>query len=259
MAALVNDYFAPLTPISEDNITFAAGVTALNEMIAQVLCNVGDAIMLGRPNYGSFNKDLVLRTGVRLEYVSFHGADQFAPDVVDVYAKALKQARERGMNVRALLICNPHNPLGRCYPKATLDRLIDFCAFEDMHLISDEIYVLSVFNPAAKSTSVLACGKDEPEHHDRVHVLYGLSKDFAGAGLRLGCLTSRSKAVNDAIRPICRFASPSEISGALAAELLDDKAFILSWIQTIRTALRGSFTFATKLLDETGIRYSEPV
>ncbi|KAF2099405.1 PLP-dependent transferase [Rhizodiscina lignyota] len=259
MAGLVNDYFAPLTPISADHITFTAGVTALNEMITQVLCNEGDTIMLGRPSYGSFNKDLVLRTDVQLEYVGFNGADQFAPEVVDVYADALKQARERGSKVRALLVCNPHNPLGRCYPQATLERLVDFCVSEDLHLISDEIYALSIFNPTAQFTSVLGCGKDTPEYHNRVHVLYGMSKDFAGAGLRLGCLISRSKVVNDAIRPICRFASPSEISGFLAAELLDEKDLVKSFIEQSRKALFQSHRFAAGLLHEAGIKYYWPV
>jgi len=56
-------HFKPAQNISAEQITFAAGVTDLNEVIALVTCNPGDAIMLGRPNYGAFTRDMTTRTG----------------------------------------------------------------------------------------------------------------------------------------------------------------------------------------------------
>lgn len=68
---------------------------------------------------------------------------------------------------------------GRCYSPAALRALADFCQNKDLHLISDEIYALSVYqrpNHANESfTSVLSMGQ-EIISPDRVHVLYGLSK-----------------------------------------------------------------------------------
>jgi len=62
MASHINTYFAPVTPIASGDITWAAGVTALNEMLTMVLCDEGDAILIGSTVYGSFNKDLTMRT-----------------------------------------------------------------------------------------------------------------------------------------------------------------------------------------------------
>jgi 1-aminocyclopropane-1-carboxylate synthase len=63
MALHMNEYFMPYTPLNAEHITFAAGVTFINELCALLTCDpdCGDAILLGRPNYGSFARDMVTR------------------------------------------------------------------------------------------------------------------------------------------------------------------------------------------------------
>lgn len=63
MASHVNKHFQAAFAVDPEHITFAAGVTALNETSAMMLCNEGEAIMLGRPVYGAFFRDLTMRTG----------------------------------------------------------------------------------------------------------------------------------------------------------------------------------------------------
>ena len=61
----MNAHFKPVQKIDADQITFAAGVTDLNEVCALITCDAAqhDAIMLGGPVYGSFYRDLKMRTG----------------------------------------------------------------------------------------------------------------------------------------------------------------------------------------------------
>ncbi|KAJ4321418.1 hypothetical protein N0V84_005339 [Fusarium piperis] len=63
MAKHLNRHFHPAQPIDAEEITFTAGVTNINEVCALVICDPGDAIMLGKPIYGPFAKDFVMRTG----------------------------------------------------------------------------------------------------------------------------------------------------------------------------------------------------
>jgi aspartate/methionine/tyrosine aminotransferase len=64
MAKHLTKYFKPAEAIDAEQITFAAGVTQLIEACALLLCNADeDAIMLGRPVYGTFSKNLAMRTG----------------------------------------------------------------------------------------------------------------------------------------------------------------------------------------------------
>jgi 1-aminocyclopropane-1-carboxylate synthase len=69
MADHLNKHFNPAHAngsFHAEDITFAAGVTHLNEVCALLTCDPeagDDTIMLGRPVYGSFSKDLCMRTG----------------------------------------------------------------------------------------------------------------------------------------------------------------------------------------------------
>ena len=70
--------------------------------------------------------------------------------------------------------------VGKCYPIQTLKALLHFCSKHSIHLISDEIYALTVFDSgeptATPFTSVLSIDFDGIIDPNLVHVMYGLSK-----------------------------------------------------------------------------------
>ncbi|KAI1424379.1 PLP-dependent transferase [Xylaria sp. FL1777] len=261
MANHLNEHFAAARTIDADEITFAAGVTYLNEACALVTCNpeANEAIMLANPVYGAFSIDLCLRTGVDLEGVSVGDADQFSLACVAAFDAAFEAAKARGRNIRALMICNPHNPLGRCYPRETLVGLLQLCARKGIHLISDEIYALSVYERSDRKseafTSVLSidlAGIIDPK---QVHVLYGMSKDFSLPGTRLGCVISQNSEFNHAVRAVCRFASPSQYSMYIAASFLGDQAYVRSYLKKARASLWHNRQLAESLLSEASIDF----
>ncbi|EHK48023.1 hypothetical protein TRIATDRAFT_316156 [Trichoderma atroviride IMI 206040] len=261
MSNHLNSHFQPVWPIDPEDITFTAGVTDLNEVCALVTCNPEtDAIMLGGPVYGTFSKDLALRTGIKLEWVPV-GTDQFTPDCVATFDAGFEDAKARGVNIRALIICNPHNPLGRCYPPETLRALLQFCASKGIHLISDEIYALTTYprddQPSEKFTSIRAIDYSDIIGPTQVHVLYGMSKDYGAAGLRLGCLVSQNREFRNAVRAICRFSSPSQFSMDLAAKFLEDQNFVKQLLDKSHRVLFKIRLLAEKLLDEAGLRYEK--
>ncbi|KAH1291815.1 hypothetical protein KXV68_005057 [Aspergillus fumigatus] len=261
MANHITTYFHPATPISPDHIIFANGVTSLNALCALSLTDPGDGILLGQPIYGSFNGDLRVPSGCQLIYTSFHGDDQFSPDAVTRYEEAFLQARETGVTARALLICNPHNPLGRCYPRETLEALLQFCQKYQLHLISDEVYALSVYDDADSTDGFVSVLSIDPVplgvDPALIHVLYGMSKDFAASGLRLGCLISRNERFLQAVLSMSRFHWPSHISCSIAAAVLEDQGFVESFLQKSRRLLRSQRDLAARALDEAGIPYAQ--
>lgn len=112
-------------------------------------------------------------------YATFEDIDQFGVDAVKVYEDHILQAAKDGINIRALLICNPHNPLGKCYSRVMLKELFKLCGKYDNHLISDEVYGLSVFEVEGGErvpfTSVLSLDPTGLLRTDQLHVMYGLS------------------------------------------------------------------------------------
>lgn len=92
--------------------------------------------------------------------------------------------------VKALLLTNPHNPLGQCYTRELLEACLVFCQRHNIHFISDEVYALSTFSAvdgistpftSALSLDIAAIATDP----SRVHVIWSMSKDFGCNGLRL--------------------------------------------------------------------------
>ena len=93
----------------------ASSPTALGNMLGFALAEPGDGILVSRPVYGRFELDYGVEAGVEMVYANSDAEECFSPVVVERYEAALKEAEERGVRIRALLLVNPHNPVGKAY------------------------------------------------------------------------------------------------------------------------------------------------
>lgn len=57
--------------------------------------------------------------------------------------EAMEEKLEK--DVKAFVLCNPHNPVGRVFTRAELEYIADFCERHDLLLISDEIHSQLIF------------------------------------------------------------------------------------------------------------------
>jgi aspartate/methionine/tyrosine aminotransferase len=166
--------------------------------------------------------------------------------------------------VRALLLCHPHNPLGRCYSRATIIALMRLCQKYRIHLISDEIYALSVWENTADKLETIptpfesALSIDTKDIIDPalIHVLWGLSKDFGANGMRIGVIVSQNNnPFLTACRTACIYSSPSSLAENAALAVLSDSDFLASYIQTNRERISAAHTHAVQLLHKYDIEY----
>lgn len=77
------------------------------------------------------------------------------------------------------IFVDPSN-LGRCYPASTLLALMKLCQKNAIHMISDEVYALSVYDTRDPDlptfTSALSVNPEGTIDVERLHVFYGMSK-----------------------------------------------------------------------------------
>lgn len=70
------------------------------------------------------------------------------------------------------------------------------CHKYKIHLLMDEIYALSVFDvPDTKATQLVSISTFDTDKYidpNDIHVIYGIKKDTAAGGLRLGYLYTRN-------------------------------------------------------------------
>ncbi|KAE8167720.1 pyridoxal phosphate-dependent transferase [Aspergillus tamarii] len=238
VAQFLNERLRPVLPLEVEHIMVTNGVSHAIEHCSWALCNRGDGILLGRPYYKSFIADISLRPEVEVVTVSFGKLDPLGPDCVKSYEEAVMSARKRGVVVRGLILCNPHNPLGRCYPEETIKELMRLCQCYRMHFISDEIYALSTWenkvetwdSPPVPFVSALAISTNGLIDPELVHVLWGMSKDFGANGLRVGYLISQhNRHLATALRSVGLYSYVSSISDHVAAEILENVDWGISY------------------------------
>ncbi len=116
-----------------------------------------------------------------------------APDFADVGLRKVDLADNNGRwdidfdalesavtpATRMFILCNPHNPVGRVFPAASIERLADFCRQHNLVLVSDEIHCDLVLDAVPHTSGLKFSGPDGP----RTIAMFAPSKTFNLAGL----------------------------------------------------------------------------
>ncbi|XP_063802386.1 1-aminocyclopropane-1-carboxylate synthase-like protein 1 isoform X2 [Pseudophryne corroboree] len=179
VARFLTYYCKAPAPLQPENVVILNGCGSLFSCLAAVLCDPGDAILIATPFYGGITQSIFLYSGIKLVYV--HLGSKISPQgtrpfqlTVPKMESALQTAREEGTNVKALILINPHNPLGDVYSASEMVEFLEFAKRHSLHVIVDEIYMLSVFDESATFSSVLSLDKlPDPQ---RTHIMWGISK-----------------------------------------------------------------------------------
>jgi aspartate/methionine/tyrosine aminotransferase len=238
--------------VDPEDLVVLSGATGALDVIASVLCDPGDGIVVPAPYYSALDVDLVGRSGARLIPVPQEPAAGFRldPAVID---RALCDAARDGVRVRAVAVTSPDNPAGHVYPARTLRELSEVAAGHDVDLIVDEIYAHSVFGQGS------FVGVRDPavagRHAERTHVVWGFAKDFALSGLKAGVLHTVHPQVRAAARALAYFAPVSTDTQALLRELLAGQGWVERFLAEHRARLRASYQRAAALLAEADIPF----
>jgi len=114
-----------------------------------------------------------------------------------------------------LILCNfPHNPTGYLPIQEEWQNVLDVIVRRGIYLFSDEMYRFLELEPADRLPSAVEC-------YDKAITLFGMSKTFGMAGVRLGWLVTRDQALYQRMAAfkdyttICASA-PSEILSLIA-------------------------------------------
>lgn len=265
IAHFLTQHLRPVIPLDANQLVVTNGVTTCIEQMSWCLADPGEGILLGRPYYGTFIPDLTMRPGSKVVPVSFGDCDPLSLEAVDKYEEALLAFQEStGSKVKAVMLCHPHNPLGRCYPRDVIIKLMRFCQKYRVNLISDEIYALSIWEntvdtspPSVPFESVLSIDLNGIIDPHLVHVLWGMSKDFGANGFRLGTIISQSnRALHAALQSTSLYSYPSGISEHITSLVLENKSFTDRYIQLNRQKLSESYAYAIRFVQERGIEHA---
>ncbi|KAJ8416997.1 hypothetical protein AAFF_G00282240 [Aldrovandia affinis] len=259
VASFLTQYCNSPSPLKGENVLVMNGCGSFFSTIAAVICDPGDAILIPTPFYGVIKEDVGLYSGVRLVHTHLDcqsSGNDVRPFQLTVgkLETAMEQAKAEGVSVRALILVNPHNPLGEIYSAQEMTAFLEFAKRHELHAIVDEVYMLSVFGESASFCSVLSLSR-LPDAQ-RTHVLWGISKDFGAAGLRVGTLYSQNKAFVAAVGRLGYFHGIPGTTQHQIAQLLRDRDWINGeFLPQNRARILAAHRYVTTGLQDLGIPY----
>lgn len=120
--------------IEEDWLCISPGVSPAIGITIRALANPGDKVILQTPVYPPFFGEIshngcsILNNPLLLDESGYH------MDYEDLEKKA------SDVRAKLLLLCNPHNPVGRVWTREELTKLGEICLRHNVIVIADEIH-----------------------------------------------------------------------------------------------------------------------
>lgn len=198
--------------VERSNILYTTGVVPAISAIIKALTAPGENVIVQTPVYNCFFSS-IRNNGCNIVTNELIYADgQYSIDFEDLELKAANA------NTKMLLLCNPHNPVGRVWSKEELVRICEICQRHKIMIVSDEIHCELTFN--GHSHASLATLSEAFLPH--MVICTSPSKAFNLAGLQVAnifafdpaVLTKIDKALN--INEVCEI-SPFAVEALIAA------------------------------------------
>jgi aspartate aminotransferase len=146
----------------------------------QVLCEVGDEVLVPSPYWVTYPEQVRLAGGVPV-YVETDESRGYRLEVAALEKKVTPRTR-------LLILNSPSNPTGAVLAPKDIEAVAEFVVRHDLYLISDEIYEKLVYHGAVHVSPAAV----SPEAKRRTVVVNGASKAYAMTGWRIGYSASET-------------------------------------------------------------------
>jgi alanine-synthesizing transaminase len=158
-----------------ESVFIGNGVSELIDLSLRALLDSGDEVLLPAPDYPLWSAATILNAGTP-RYYACPAARAHLPDPDEIEALC-------GPRTRAIVLVNPNNPTGACYPRELLERIVEVAGRHGLVLLSDEIYD-GIRYDGASFTPLASLAGDAP-----CVTFGGLSKVHRACGFRIGWAT----------------------------------------------------------------------
>lgn len=120
--------------IERDWLVFCTGVVPAISSIVRKLTTVGENVVVMTPVYNIFFNSIINNGRKVLESKLIYKDGEYSIDYDDLNSKLADS------QTTMLLLCNPHNPIGKIWDRGTLQRIGQMCADNNVLVVSDEIH-----------------------------------------------------------------------------------------------------------------------
>jgi alanine transaminase len=243
--------------ISPDSIFLTDGASpGVQSGLRALIRDGNDGIMIPIPQYPLYSATIQLHGGQQIGY--YLNEEKGWSLEVDELERSYKEATNRGVNVRALVIINPGNPTGQTLSKSNMEAIIDFCERRDVLLLADEVYQENVYSDKPFNSFLKVVDEMGKLETFEMISYHSVSKGFLGECGRRGGYFHLSPAIDKSVQEeLYKLVSISlcpNVDGQIMVDLMtnppkkDDPSYS-TYIQERDAILSSLKRRATKLVD----------
>ena len=129
----------------EDIFLVNGGSQAVEFLIKLIVAHKNVGVMLPYPTYSLYTAEIDMCDGKSIPY--FLDEDSLWESKMSELERAYKEAYDKGIDVRALVVINPGNPTGNVISKETIEKMVDFADAHKLMIIADEVYQTNIYEP----------------------------------------------------------------------------------------------------------------
>ena len=227
--------------VAAEDIFFSPSIIPALSILIQALTEPGDGIIVQNPVYTPFTTQIEGNGRRVLNSPLINEGGAYSMDHGDLARKFADP------HVRGMILCNPHNPVGRVWREEELKQLVELAKAHDKWIISDEIH-MDLVRMGERYTPLL---KAAPEYAHRIIACTAPSKTFNLAGLALSNIVipnqEHQKKWNELmdVKLHLSMANPFAVEATIAAYNEGD-----DWLDQLRAYLDGNFKAVSSFLEK---------
>ena len=115
-------------------MTCTPGIVFALSIAVRAFTQEGDAVLIQPPVHHPFSRAILRNKRTLVENPLVLKDGHYEIDLEDLEQKVLDE------HVKLMILCNPHNPVGRVWTREELTALADICLRHHVYVISDEIH-----------------------------------------------------------------------------------------------------------------------
>ncbi|MCG9701385.1 pyridoxal phosphate-dependent aminotransferase [Vibrio natriegens] len=226
--------------IQREWIQYTSGVVPALSAILKALTNPGDGVIVQTPAYNCFFSSIRNMECHLVENPLVNRDGYYEMDFDDLERKASRS------DVKVLILCNPHNPVGRAWTQEELTRLGEICFRHGVKVISDEIHCDLTF-PGVQHQPFAALGD---EFLANTVTTNSPSKSFNIAGLQIANIITADKQLRDKIdralniHEVCDV-NPFGVSALMAAYNESE-----AWLDALREYIHQNYLVVVEFINQ---------
>lgn len=228
------------TEIKKDWIQKVIGVIPALTAIIAAYCNEGDEVIIQPPVYNHFHMSIEKNGAKILKNELINKNNTYYIDFDD-FEKLAKRDR-----CKLFILCNPHNPVGRCWTEEELTKLGEICCKNNVIVVADEIHRDLVFK-GYKYTPFLSLSQ---EIVNNSITCTAPSKTFNLAGLKVANMIIPNKDIYETVGKKIELHEVSSMNGFGISGLISAYKYGDNWLDQLMEYLNSNKNFVIDYFKE---------